>query len=87
MECIHIFRGLPAGLWHSCCLCGVHAPAPSHLTSARPYMILKRMLVGLVLKADPAKHPDLHPLRVLERPRVLFSERLGKFIMWMHIDE
>ena len=42
---------------------------------------------GLVLKAvpdDPAH--DLHPSKVVERPKVAFNPRTKKFVMWMHID-
>ena len=42
---------------------------------------------GLALPAvreDPA-HP-LHFSRVLERPKVLFCEKTGKYIMWFHAD-
>jgi hypothetical protein len=43
--------------------------------------------LGLVLKAlpdDPAS--DLHPSKVVERPKVAFNPRTRKFVMWMHID-
>ena len=42
---------------------------------------------GLALKAvpgDPAH--DLHPSKVLERPKVVYNAKTGKFVMWMHID-
>jgi hypothetical protein len=42
---------------------------------------------GLVLKAvpdDPAS--DLHPSRVVERPKVAFNPKTREFVMWMHID-
>jgi acetyl esterase/lipase len=29
---------------------------------------------------------DLHISKVLERPKVIFNERTGKFVMWLHID-
>jgi len=29
---------------------------------------------------------DLHPSKVLERPKVVYNERTKKFVMWMHID-
>lgn len=42
---------------------------------------------GLVLRADPADpNSDLHPSRVVERPKVAFNPRTRKFVMWMHID-
>lgn len=42
---------------------------------------------GLVLKAiqDDA-NSDLHPSNVLERPKVIYNKKTGKFVMWMHID-
>ncbi len=42
---------------------------------------------GLVLKAQP-KDPasDLHPSKVVERPKVAFNPRNRRFVMWMHID-
>ena len=42
---------------------------------------------GLALKAvaDDEGH-DLHPGRVVERPKVIFNRQTGKFVMWMHVD-
>jgi beta-xylosidase len=42
---------------------------------------------GTVLAAvpDDAKH-DLHPSRVVERPKVIYNRATKKFVMWMHID-
>ena len=42
---------------------------------------------GLVLTAvpDDPLH-DLHPSKVLERPKVAFNPRTNKFVMWVHID-
>ena len=42
---------------------------------------------GLVLKAvtgDPTH--ELHPSKVCERPKVVFTSRTKQFVMWMHID-
>jgi beta-xylosidase len=42
---------------------------------------------GLVLRVvedDPQN--DLHPSKVLERPKVIYNRRTKKFVMWMHID-
>jgi hypothetical protein len=42
---------------------------------------------GIVLRAegdDPRS--DLHPRRVLERPKVIYNSKTKKFVMWMHID-
>ena len=42
---------------------------------------------GTVLKAvRDTKDHDLAPGRVVERPKVLFNARTGKYVMWMHID-
>ena len=42
---------------------------------------------GIVLAAMPADpQSDLHPCKVLERPKVVFNRRTKKFVMWMHID-
>jgi beta-galactosidase len=43
---------------------------------------------GIVLPAvkDNPDH-DLHPSRVVERPKVIHNARTGKFVMWMHIDD
>lgn len=32
-------------------------------------------------------HADLAPNMVLERPKVLYNDRLKSFVMWMHIDD
>jgi hypothetical protein len=42
---------------------------------------------GVVLPAvaDDKTH-DLHPSKVVERPKVLYNARTRKFVMWMHID-
>lgn len=42
---------------------------------------------GIVLPAvkdDPAH--DLHPSKVLERPKVVYNQKTGKFVMWAHVD-
>lgn len=40
--------------------------------------------VALPFSADITS--DLHPSRVVERPKVIFNESTKKFVMWMHID-
>lgn len=42
---------------------------------------------GLALKAVPedAAH-DLHPSKVLERPKVVFNAKTRRFVMWVHVD-
>ena len=43
---------------------------------------------GLALSADPNASPDspLHPGRVMERPKVIYSAATGKYVMWFHAD-
>jgi hypothetical protein len=44
-------------------------------------------LAGNVLEAnenDPTH--DLHTSKVMERPKVIYNEKTGKFVMWLHID-
>ena len=42
---------------------------------------------GLALKAEP-NDPEspLHPSKVAERPKVIYNEKTGKFVMWLHLD-
>jgi hypothetical protein len=49
--------------------------------------LVKWKLAGNVLKAnvqDPTH--DLHSSKVMERPKVIYNEKTGKFVMWLHID-
>ena len=42
---------------------------------------------GLVLESDTLDpQSDIHPTRVIERPKVIYNDKTGKFVMWMHID-
>lgn len=42
---------------------------------------------GVVLKPDTAdEKSDLHPSQVLERPKVIYNDKTGKFVMWLHVD-
>ena len=42
---------------------------------------------GLVLRATPDDlENDLHPSKVLERPKVIYNRATREFVMWMHID-
>jgi beta-galactosidase len=42
---------------------------------------------GLVLKAEPGDpDSDLHPSKVVERPKVAFNPKTRKYVMWMHTD-
>ena len=42
---------------------------------------------GLALKAvpDDPSH-DLHPSKVIERPKVIYNEKTKKFVMWVHAE-
>nr|GMC67968.1 Glycoside hydrolase, family 43 [Ipomoea batatas] len=43
---------------------------------------------GIVLAAEEKNEThDLYTLNVLERPKVIYNERTGKYVMWMHIDD
>ena len=44
--------------------------------------------LGLVLSSvnDSANH-DLHPSKVIERPKVLYNSSTKKFVMWFHVDD
>ncbi len=41
---------------------------------------------GLALKGVDRPGHDLRPEMVLERPKVVFNRKTGKFVMWAHID-
>jgi len=42
---------------------------------------------GLVLQAQPnSPEHDLHPSKVVERPKVIYNRTTKEFVMWMHID-
>lgn len=43
---------------------------------------------GLALEAEIKDiDSDLHPSRVVERPKVIYNEKNNNFVMWMHIDD
>ncbi|MEM6855533.1 MAG: glycoside hydrolase family 43 protein [Planctomycetota bacterium] len=43
--------------------------------------------MGVVLEPEPnIRNHDLHPSMVLERPKVVFHQATGTFVMWVHID-
>ncbi|XP_030474107.1 uncharacterized protein LOC115691565 isoform X1 [Syzygium oleosum] len=43
---------------------------------------------GIVLAAKETNEThDLHKSKVLERPKVIYNEKTGKYVMWMHIDD
>lgn len=41
---------------------------------------------GLVLKASEDPGHDLHASKVLERPKVVYNAKTGKFVMWVHVE-
>ena len=41
---------------------------------------------GLALSAVPEDGHELHPDNVLERPKVLYNDITGKYVMWFHLD-
>ena len=42
---------------------------------------------GVVLKPElNDSTSDIHPSMVIERPKVIYNEKTGKYVMWMHID-
>ncbi len=42
---------------------------------------------GLVLQAETnSPEHDLHPSKVLERPKVIYNRATKEFVMWMHVD-
>lgn len=42
---------------------------------------------GLALEAEPEDpSSDLHPSKVLERPKVIYNPKTGKFVMWAHVE-
>lgn len=42
---------------------------------------------GLALPTTPEDpNSDLHPSQVIERPKVIYNDKTGQFVMWMHIE-
>lgn len=41
---------------------------------------------GVVLPAVAQEGHPLHPKGVMERPKVIYSEKTGKYVMWFHLD-
>ena len=41
---------------------------------------------GTVLPVSRSEASDLHPSKVVERPKVIFNERTVRYVMWLHID-
>ncbi|MCD8048479.1 MAG: glycoside hydrolase family 43 protein [Clostridia bacterium] len=44
------------------------------------------MYEGLALSVVNYYGSDLSPYRVIERPKVIYNDTTGKYVMWMHID-
>ncbi|XP_054808079.1 uncharacterized protein LOC129310291 isoform X2 [Prosopis cineraria] len=43
---------------------------------------------GIVLAAvETNENHDLHKSNVLERPKVVYNDKTGQYVMWMHIDD
>lgn len=43
---------------------------------------------GIVLAAEESNVThDLYKTNVLERPKVIYNEKIRKYVMWMHIDD
>ncbi|KAI4382112.1 hypothetical protein MLD38_008116 [Melastoma candidum] len=43
---------------------------------------------GIVLAAEEKNEThDLHKTNVLERPKVIYNDKTGKYVMWMHVDD
>ncbi|XP_051127364.1 uncharacterized protein LOC127248860 isoform X2 [Andrographis paniculata] len=43
---------------------------------------------GIVLAAELKNEThDLHTSKVLERPKVIYNDKTGKYVMWMHVDD
>lgn len=43
---------------------------------------------GIVLAAEETNEiHDLYKSSIIERPKVIYNEKMGKFVMWMHIDD
>lgn len=44
-------------------------------------------LEGIALATEPEdSSSELHPSQVIERPKVIYNDSTGKFVMWMHIE-
>ena len=41
---------------------------------------------GIVLKPESDPASDLHPSKVIERPKVVYNKKTGKFVMWFHCE-
>jgi|WetSurMetagenome_2_1015567.scaffolds.fasta_scaffold61229_2 beta-galactosidase len=49
--------------------------------------LVKWKFEGIVLPAvQEDTTSDLHPSEVIERPKVIYNKKTGKFVMWMHIE-
>ena len=48
--------------------------------------LLNWQFEGVVLKPSTDPGSDLHPSKVIERPKVVYNARTGKFVMWFHCE-
>jgi hypothetical protein len=53
--------------------------------SSKDLVTWKNRGVALAAVPDNPDH-DLHPLKVVERPKVIFNRKTRKFVMWFHAD-
>ena len=49
--------------------------------------LMKWKYEGVALPAATDSSSDLDTGRVVERPKVIYNEKTGKFVMWLHIDK
>jgi beta-galactosidase len=42
---------------------------------------------GIVLPVSDNPDHDLHPSKVVERPKVIYCQKTGRYVMWLHIDK
>ena len=63
----------------------LHISVLPQVQSASAAYNMRPASAGLALQAGA--HPELHPSRVAERPRVLYNNRTQTFVMWLHVDE
>jgi hypothetical protein len=41
---------------------------------------------GIILPVTNDTNSDLHPSKVIERPKVIYNQKTKQFVMWVHID-
>jgi hypothetical protein len=67
-----------AGAAGNCAQVGVHVYASDNLLAWRDQ--------GIALKVSPDPASEITAGCILERPKVLFNARTGKFVMWFHLE-